>query len=259
MENSEINDLFNCNRRDFMKVAGLGAAAMAIPGLIRNANAASVSRVNQEIIETDVLVIGGGIAGVFAAIRAKEQGVDVTIAEKGTIGKSGLSPFFATWCRFDETLGYTKQQYLDRVAQGGEYLANRDYASYFVDYSMDVYNEMKSWGIKYDPKGSRNVILRDQVKKAGVRMVERTTMTELLKKDGQVVGAVGFPMEQDKAIVIFARTVVISTGCGTFKTPGWPGSSITHDGEAMAFRVGAEISGKEFVDPHVTNYEYPAD
>ena len=248
-----------CNRRDFLKYASVGAAAMAVPGLISNANAASVTSVNQEIMETDVLVIGGGIAGVFAAIRAKEQGVDVILAEKGTIGKSGLSPFFATWCRFDKAQSYTKQEYLNRVAQGGDYLANRDYAAYFVDYSMDVYNEMKSWGVKYDPKGSRSVILRDQVKKAGIRMVERTMMTELLEKDGQVIGAAGFPMEEDKAIVIKAKTVVISTGCGTFKTPGWPGSSITHDGEAMAYRIGAEISGKEFVDPHVTNYEYPAD
>jgi len=218
MVSSKNNDSFGCHRRDFMKVAGLGAAAMAIPGLISNANAASVSNVNQEIIETDVLVIGGGIAGTFAAIKAKEQGVDVTLAEKGTIGKSGLTPFFATWCRFDKSKGFTKQQYVDEIAKTGEYLTNRDYAELFVDYSMDVYNDMKSWGVKYDPKGSRGVILRDQVTKSGVRMIERTMITDLLEKDGQVVGAVGFPMEEDKAIVIKAKAVVISAGCGAFKT-----------------------------------------
>ena len=59
---SSNNELLNCNRRDFLKVAGIGAAALTLPGLIRNASAASVSNMNQEIVETDVLIIGGGVA-----------------------------------------------------------------------------------------------------------------------------------------------------------------------------------------------------
>jgi succinate dehydrogenase/fumarate reductase flavoprotein subunit len=44
-------------------------------------------------IKTDVLVVGGGLAGCFAAIKAKEQGVDVTLVDKGYVGKSGQTPF----------------------------------------------------------------------------------------------------------------------------------------------------------------------
>jgi glycerol-3-phosphate dehydrogenase len=46
---------------------------------------------SENLVETDVLVIGGGIAGCFAAIKAKEQGLDVTIVDKAYAGKSGAS------------------------------------------------------------------------------------------------------------------------------------------------------------------------
>jgi len=92
MELTKNNGPLSINRRDFLKAAGIGAVAMSMPGLIRNTGAASMSNVSQEVIKTDVLVIGGGIAGVFAAIKAKEQGVDVTIADKGTVGNQGSAP-----------------------------------------------------------------------------------------------------------------------------------------------------------------------
>jgi succinate dehydrogenase/fumarate reductase flavoprotein subunit len=66
-------------------------------------------------------------------------------------------------------------------------------------------------------------------------------------------------MEEDKAVVIKAKAVVMCSGSGAFKTPGFPISSLTHDGDAMAYRIGAEISGKEFIDFHWTHWEDPAD
>jgi succinate dehydrogenase/fumarate reductase flavoprotein subunit len=66
-----------------LKAVGLGAAAMAVPGLGMNAGAAPMTHTKQEVIETDVLVVGGGFAGTFAALKAREQGVDVTMAING--------------------------------------------------------------------------------------------------------------------------------------------------------------------------------
>ena len=47
----------------------------------------------EKVIDTDVLVIGGGMAGCFAAIKAREQGVGVLLVDKGYTGKSGQTPF----------------------------------------------------------------------------------------------------------------------------------------------------------------------
>jgi succinate dehydrogenase/fumarate reductase flavoprotein subunit len=213
---------------------------------------------DHEIQETDVLIIGGGIAGVLAAIKAKEAGVDVILVDKGTVGKSGLSPFFCSYQVFDESTGVTRKQYIETVSKAGEYLANRDYFEMFAEDSKARYEELISWGAKA-PSGGRGVNLRAQVEKRGVRMIERTMITDLLEKDGHVVGAVGFPMEKDKAIVIKAKAVVLCSGSGAYKSPGWPISSLTHDGTVMAYRVGADISGKEFADFHWTYWENPAD
>jgi NADPH-dependent 2,4-dienoyl-CoA reductase/sulfur reductase-like enzyme len=75
MQTNDNESSFGVDRRDFLKTAaGLGVAALAMPGIprISNAEAASIKDISDEIIETDVLVIGGGYAGVLAAIKAKD-------------------------------------------------------------------------------------------------------------------------------------------------------------------------------------------
>ena len=80
---TESKNGFSCSRRDMLRVAGLGAVAIAIPGLAGKAGATSMTNTQEEVIETGVLVVGGGSAGTFAAVKAKEQGVDVTMAISG--------------------------------------------------------------------------------------------------------------------------------------------------------------------------------
>jgi succinate dehydrogenase/fumarate reductase flavoprotein subunit len=101
-------------------------------------------------------------------------------------------------------------------------------------------------------------ILRKQTLKVGVNIMDRIMITQLLKQDGRIRGAVGFPAESFDCCVFGAKAVVISAGAGGFKPPGWPISELTSDGDAMAYRIGAEITGKEFSDPHPTSAEDPA-
>ena len=56
---------------------------------------------SSQLIETDVLVVGGGMAGCFAAIKARESGARVTLVDKGYTGKSGQSPFAGTFLLFN--------------------------------------------------------------------------------------------------------------------------------------------------------------
>lgn len=111
MEKHDQNALFDSSRRDFLREGGTGVAALAIPGmgLVRNAGAASLANVDQGTVETDVLVIGGGIAGTFAAIKANEKGVDVTLVDKGTVGRSGKAPWLAAFSVFDPSAGASRE------------------------------------------------------------------------------------------------------------------------------------------------------
>jgi len=259
MSSTENAKYFNCNRRDFLKAAGIGAAAMAFPmGLLRNANAASNTDMSQKIVETDVLVIGGGIAGIFAALKAKDQGLDVTIADKGTVGRSGLSPWFGAYNYYDAASSGTKANWRVKKAHGGEYLTNMDYVGVFIEDSKARYKDMVAMGADKANPGGHVAVLREKVRERDIKFVERTMITELIKKDDRIAGAVGFPMEEEKAVVIKAKAVILCAGSGAFKTPGFPVSPLTHDGDAMAYRIGAEISGKEFIDFHWTHWENPA-
>lgn len=256
MNKTGIKSNFDCNRRGFLKIAGIGAAAITVPGmgLISNAGAASMDKIKQEIIETDVLVLGGGFAGVFAAIKAKKQGVDVTLVDKGHVGKSGLSPFARGFSTFNKSQDLKKFQ--ADVSKYGHYLSNQKYTKVFAEHSGACGDDLEAWGANGITKFGDP--LRKQVEKNNIRIIERTMITDLIKQDGRIVGAVGFPMEEDKAVVIKAKAVILCTGDGAFKPPGFPSSTNTSDGESMALRAGAEITGKEFMDCHPTSITNPA-
>ena len=107
-----------------------------------------------------------------------------------------------------------------------------------------------------------SLVLRDKLLDSGVNLVERTMITTLLTEDGdgesRVVGAMGFTLDGEAAVTILAKATIMAAGAGSFKAPGFPIQGLTSDGDAMAYRVGAVISGKEWIDFHFTSSENPA-
>ena len=232
-----------------------------IPGIgnavSKNSGSKPMYLVTQDSIETDVLLIGGGMAGIFAAVNAKEKDLDVTMVVKGAVGSSGMTPFANTFMVFDETRGHQREDWIQKFRKSSEYMVNLDYLEMLLDDSKSRWEDLASWGaIGVNEFGP---VLRKLVLKSGVRTLERMMVTDLIKKDGKIIGAIGFPFEEDRAIVIRAKTTILCAGAGGFKPNGFPISSVTHDGDAMAYRAGAEIGGKEFVDFHYTGTEHPAD
>jgi len=257
MQTNDNESSFGVDRRDFLKTAaGLGVAALAMPGIprISNAGAASIKDISDEIIETDVLVIGGGYAGVLAAIKAKDKDVDVVLADKGYVGRSGSSVWAGAFSIFDPAGNQTRESFHQNAIRQDEYIYRKDYLDMWLDDSKAVGDVLNSWGCE----GALNPgdIHRDQLIKSNIRLVERLMITNLLEKNGQVIGAMGFPMEEDKAIIIKAKAVVLCTGAGAFKNSGFPIGPLTYDGQAMAYRLGAEITGKEWNDHHMVPSEH---
>ncbi len=226
----------------------IGVAALSVAGarLISNASATLLPGVKTDTIETDVLVIGGGYAGTFAAMKARDHGADVVMVEKGRVGRSGKSPWAAAFTAFDPASGASKESVWSMAAKSADNLVRFDFVDMWIEGSKAALEDLKAWGAT--EVQNHGDVFREQLEKNGVRLVERTMITELLEKDGRVAGAVGFPMEEDKAIVIKAKAVVICTGSGGFKNPGYPIGPLTYDGQGMAYRVGAEFAGKEWVD-----------
>jgi succinate dehydrogenase/fumarate reductase flavoprotein subunit len=259
----EKKDQLGCTRRDFLKTTGIGVAALSFAGagLLANANPVSAALTSSHQIDTDILVIGGGLAGIFAAIKADENGAKVTLVDKGHVGKSGLSPFWEGTATYDPAYekkwGLTEEKFMREVAKGEEYLSNQTYWKLWIKHSYETRKLGESFGMLNNKNNQRGIKLRKALSDRKIDMVERTMITSLLKRDDHIVGAIGFSLDSGEAVVINSKAVIVAAGSGTFKTPGWPGHSLTHDGEAMAYRAGAEITGKEFVDYHVTNRDSP--
>ncbi len=224
-------------------------------------------------IHTDVLVIGGGYAGNFAAIKASEAGAKVVMAIKGRAGRSGLTPWANSFFVFHDTQGATREDYYKQFELSGEYLANMDYVNALMDEAYDRYLDLTEWGAitgrenYYQPAtltrsieivGSGDALRKKSIE-CGVELLERVMITSLIKPKDKIEGAIGFHMESGQPYAIIAKATIMCTGPSSLKPLGYgfPCSSATADGDAMAYRVGGEISGKEFNDGHPDSASNP--
>jgi len=239
----------------------------------------ALEQVADRVVDTDVLVIGGGIAGCFAAIRAKEQGLDVTLVDKGYVSRSGSTPFPRGFMYVNPERGHEFDVWIEDVNIAGEYLNNREWDEIIITESCAIQQELASWGVQFTDEdgntisdypsregiqgmplkyGSISPILRKQVLKNGIKILDRIMITDLLKQDEKIVGAIGIPTISYGLYIFKAKSTIVCTGASSFKPAGFPLSSVTGDGVAMAYRVGAEVIGKEFNDMHWTSADHPA-
>lgn len=234
----------------------------------------------ERLITTDVLVIGGGMAGCFAAIKAKEQGRNVILVDKGYVSKSGETPYAGDTTVFNPEWGHKLDEWLAQVNTIGEYVNNRHWNEIVFRESYARYMDLESWGVKFlkekgeprrlphplknaplpdrgkfPPLVSEVVhwlpgfpeIIRKQLIKSGVRIMDRLMITELIKQEGKIIGAIGMTIERNDIYTFRAKATIISTGGGGFRPIYYPTHELTADGHVMAYNVGAAIVGKEFI------------
>ena len=213
--------------------------------------------------QSDVLVAGTGFAGVFAALEARRNGLSVVMVDKGALGWSGMSPWASDARPFDPTI-YDRDEWHRNLGFSTEWLYDRRWMDIYFDESLDIFHTLHKWGTHDCKPFERAKVFRKLLKAASVRVVERTMLTSLLQDDsGAVAGAVGFKFDDERnecsAIAFRSRAVILCTGAGGYKAPGFPAWGQTFDGDAMAYAVGATITGKEFHDTHNTFSTNPAD
>jgi succinate dehydrogenase/fumarate reductase flavoprotein subunit len=222
-------------------------------------------------IETDVLVIGGGMAGFFAAIKAKEHGLDVTLTDKAYVGKAGSTHFSeGDIVFFRPQRNHNIKEWVDQISRGCEYINNREWDEICLKEAEDRYNDLVSWGVQFYEKDGKLYIfgpgqkrkgyeaitqinrksaptLRKKALESGVRVMDRIMLCELLKQDGVIAGAIGFHTTSGDLYIFKAKVIVLATGATSLKAGAYPIYSWSGDGEAMAYRAGAEVVSKEFM------------
>ncbi len=260
---SDARDRGGVSRREFLALAGgaAGLAAMASMGLAdgwaANPSAAAAGDVELGDREADVLVLGGGIAGLFAAVKAHDAGARVLMVSKGRLGTSGQTPFARGIFSYDSaTANMSIDELLAKISRSALGTNNPVYTRQMVEHSKERVEELRGWGFfespLYHDSFSRPIAERN------IAVMERIMVTHLIKEDGRIAGAAGFSLDERKVLFFRARSVILCTGAGGFKPNGFPICDLTHDGTVMAYAIGAKVTGKEWNDGHGGRADNPA-
>lgn len=219
----------------------------------------NLSTAAQDIdLATDVLVIGGGPAGAWAAINAAESGARVALADKGRVGSSGATACANTAVVHVAPGGAPREQVLARRIAMGMGLARPDHIERVLDEAYRALFRLAEWGYAFPRDGNGAVyrgslrgpdymqLLRRRLQKLGVRLLDHCPALELLSSEGLVAGASGIQRANGAGWRTRAGAVVIAAGGCAFMSKALGTYGLTGDGLLMAAEAGAALSGMEF-------------
>ena len=225
----------------------------------------------KEVLYTDILIIGGGTAGCYAAMTIREHSdYSVVIAEKANIKRSGCLAAGVNALNAYIVKGRKPQDYVDYAKKDADNIVREDLLLTMSEGLNRVTAKMEQLGLvilkdengEYVARGNRNIkingenfkpLLADAVSKLDdVTVINRLNITDYIVENNQILGAYGFSIEEQKAYEIRAKKVLIATGgaAGLYK-PNNPGFSRhkmwyppfnTGAGYAMGIRAGAEMT-----------------
>lgn len=226
----------------------------------------------QSVLQTDVLIIGGGTAGCYAAITLGQENPDISviIAEKANIRRSGCLAAGVNALNAYITKGHTPQFYVDYCKKDAAGIVREDLLLTMSEGLNRVTKKLEDLGLvilkdengEYVARGNRNIkingeniktILADAVAKLpNVNVLNHVNITDYIVKDNRIYGAIGFNLLDGTAYEILANDVLCGTGgaSGLYRpnNPGfsrhkmWYSPFNTGAGYAMGIRAGAEMT-----------------
>ena len=240
-----------------------------------------------DLIETDVLVVGAGGAGMRAAVGAAEAGCSVAVVTKSLLGKAhtvmaegGIAAALANTDPRDSW----EVHFADTML-GGAMINNWRMVEIYAQEVIDRVYELERWGGLFDrtPAGFINQrafgahtfwrlchvgdrtglelirTCQDKlVQTAGAEVFMEYTLTRLLRDCDRVVGAIGYRRSDGRFVVFKAKATILGSGgwgkMYKYTSNSWEG---TGDGAALAYDAGAELLDMEFVQFHPTGMIWP--
>ena len=242
-----------------------------------------------KFVETDVLVIGGGITALRAAVTAADSNVDVILVDKGIPSKSGGGPV-----AFSVLAGIIEEPdsadvFFNDLMRSGQYMNNPRVARALANgVAENKVLEMEKYGIIFDrlpngqlrryqmgghsyprdlgsfhPASIADLLLLETMRR-DIRVFSEVMITKLLTYHGTVTGAVGVNRKDSSLIGLRAKSIVLAGGgaCQIFGAGALAAFTTnllesTGDAAAVAWRAGAELVDLEFVQFMPCNIIYP--
>ncbi len=232
-----------------------------------------------QVLESDVLVIGGGVTATRAAVSAYDEGARVILVDKGIVGKSGGGPVaYSVTAALIRPPDSPEILFQDMV-KSGQGLNNQRLVRVFAEeVAQGRVLELEKFGIVFARTSDGSLSLRQlgghshprdilsfhaasmvnvllsEVMRRGIKILSEIMITRLITNQGRVVGAIGLDRKTGNFIVFRAKTTVLTAGgAGQAYGPGEISGyttnlmEITGDSYAMAYRIGAELVDMEFV------------
>jgi succinate dehydrogenase/fumarate reductase flavoprotein subunit len=222
------------------------------------------------VLDTDVLVVGGGAGGLWAAYSAKRHAPQarVTLVDARFVGRTGHTAFSNAWM-----VAVLPEDDVDACARdiiaGNEWMVDQDLVREVLALSHVCIRELEGMGVvfprengQYRRRPTRGLevtkvmhpeggglamcgLFREGVLRDGVEIVDRVFVTDLLPTvDGRVGGALGFDGRTGEWYLLRAKATVIATNSVTFRS-GFV-RDITGTGTVLGYRVGARLTNAEF-------------
>ncbi|SHN67335.1 FAD-binding protein [Bradyrhizobium erythrophlei] len=228
-------------------------------------------------LETDVLVIGAGGAGMYAALEAAKAGADVILADRSLIGRGGatvMAQMTVAVALGEQTPDHWEHHLADTLA-AGRGLCDEKLAAILCEDGPRRIREMDDWKVGWAREDGHikqvqapghdrprcvyvdflstgpavSKTLRAQLNDAnGVRRIGDLLITDITVRDGEACGATALHVSSGRIVPIAAKAVVIATGGLTrLYRRNSASSNMGGDGYALALRAGAELIDMEFV------------
>ena len=225
----------------------------------------------RKVLSTDVLIIGGGTAGCYAALTIREESdLSVIIAEKANIKRSGCLAAGVNAINAYIVKGRKPEDYVDYAKKDADNIVREDLLMTMSEGLNRVTKKMENLGLvilkdengEYAARGNRNIKINGENMKPllakavealpDVTVLNHLNITDYIVEEGQILGAVGFSIEDNTAYEIRAKKVLCATGgaAGLYR-PNNPGFSRhkmwyppfnTGAGFAMGIQSGAEMT-----------------
>lgn len=234
-------------------------------------------------IQTDVLVIGAGGAGIRAAIEAKKEGGNVLLLGKEVLGcaHTGMAMGGLNCALVPPA---TPEFHAQITIEGGYFINNYKLARVFAEEMPARVHDLEQYGVMFDRKENgefyvwagpkqkyplnvcvgdytgREMMqgLVDQARKLNVSYTDEFFVNAVLTKDRVVQGAVGINIKSGAVVLFETKSIILATGgAGRMYAVTTNAASNTGDGYAMAFESGAELIDMEMVQFHPTGMAFP--
>ena len=226
---------------------------------------------NKKILHTDILIVGGGTAGCYAALTIREKSdYSIIIAEKANIKRSGCLAAGVNAINAYIVKGRKPEDYVEYAKKDADGIVREDLLMTMSEGLNRVTEKMEKLGLvilkdengEYVARGNRNIKINGENMKPllasaveslpDVNVLNRINITDYIVEDNTIRGVFGFSMEENTAYEIRAKKVLCATGgaAGLYR-PNNPGFSRhkmwyppfnTGAGYAMGIRSGAEMT-----------------